>query len=124
MERTVCKYRFDILYVFCKQHTNKHTHNLSQAELVAYKAIHGHTNVSKNDNENKKLGKWVNTQRNAKTKDKLSEERVNKLNEIGFVWVINVDWQYMFVSIVLIYYTCFVNNILTNILVTRTRLNW
>ena len=110
--------------MFCKQHTNKHTHNLSQAELVAYKAIHGHTNVSQNDNENKKLGKWVNTQRYAKTKDKLSEERVNKLNEIGFVWVINVDWQYMYVSIVLIYYTCFTNNILTNILITYRRLNW
>ena len=80
--------------MFCKQHTNKHTHNLSQAELVAYKAIHGHTNVSRYDNENKKLGKWVNTQRNAKTKDKLSEERVNKLNEIGFVWDKNeADWQ-------------------------------
>ena len=111
--------------MFYEQHTNKHTHNLSQAELVAYKAIHGHTNVSQNDNENKKLGKWVNTQRNAKTKDKLSEERVNKLNEIGFVWDKNeADWQIKYVSIVLIYYTCFTNNILTNILVTRTRLNW
>ena len=72
--------------MFCKQHTNKHTHNLSQAELVAYEAIHGHTNVPQNDNENKKLGKWVMNQRSAKKKKKLSKERVKLLNEIGFNW--------------------------------------
>ena len=85
--------------MFCKQHTNKHTHNLSQAELVAYKAIHGHTNVSTHDDENKKLGIWVNTQRSAKTKDSLSEERVKKLDDIGFVWDIHeAKWQTKFVS--------------------------
>ena len=72
--------------MFYEQHTNKHTHNLSQSELVAYKAIHGHTNVSRYDNENKKLAIWVKEQRAAKKKDTLSEERVKLLNEIGFVF--------------------------------------
>ena len=63
--------------MFYEQHTNKHTHNLSQAELEAYKAVH--------------LGAWVNAQRkakkkNTKKKNTLSEERVKKLNEIGFNW--------------------------------------
>ena len=33
-------------------------------------------------------------------------------------------WNEQYVSIVLIYYTCFTNNILTNILITYRRLNW
>ena len=72
--------------MFYEQHTNKHTHNLSQAELEAYKAVHHHTNVSTHDDENKQLGAWVNAQRKAKKKNTLSEERVKKLNEIGFNW--------------------------------------
>ena len=64
-------------------------------------------------------------QRKFKKKEKLDIERVNKLNEIGFVWDKNeADWQIKYVSIVLIYYTCFTNNILTNILITYRRLNW
>ena len=74
--------------MFYEQHTNKHTHNLSQSELVAYEAIHGHTNVSQRDRKYKKLGSWVKNQRSAKKKKKkkLSKERVKLLNEIGFNW--------------------------------------
>ena len=85
--------------MFYEQHTNKHTHNLSQAELVAYKAIHDHTNVSQNDNENQKLGRWVSWQRDLKKKNNLDEERMKKLDDIGFVWDKHeADWQMNFVS--------------------------
>ena len=74
--------------MFYEQHTNKHTHNLSQAELKAYKAIHHHTNVPCpcSDKKYKKLGEWVKSQRAAKKKDKLREDRIKLLNEISFVW--------------------------------------
>ena len=85
--------------MFYEQHTNKHTHNLSQAELKAFKAVHHHTNVSQNDNENKQLASWVSQQRNAKKKNTLSEERVNKLDDICFVWdIYEAKWQMMLVS--------------------------
>ena len=85
--------------MFYEQHTNKHTHNLSQAELVAYKEVHHHTNVSQYDNENKQLAAWVSQQRKSKKKNTLSEERMNKLDDIGFVWdIYEADWQMMLVS--------------------------
>ena len=89
------------LYVFYEQHTNKHTHNLSQAELVAYKAIHHHTNVPCpcSDKKYKKLGRWVSWQRDLKKKNNLDEERMKKLDDIGFVWDKHeADWQMNFVS--------------------------
>ena len=69
-----------------KQQTNKHTHNLSQAELKAYHEIHHHTNVSTLDRKYKKLKRWVEEQRYAKKKNTLREEREKLLNEIGFVF--------------------------------------
>ena len=71
-------------------------------ELVAYKAEHGDCNVK--SYANKKLAKWVSTQRTLFKNGNLSEERVGKLNEIGFVWLLrkqfdNVDWATMAISL-------------------------
>ena len=61
-------------------------------QLVAYKEAHGHCNVPKNYGPNKQLGTWVNKQRqnyqlrNKGKKSSMTEERIAKLNEVGFKW--------------------------------------
>ena len=57
--------------------------------LKEYKENHGHCNVSQYWRENKQLGSWVNEQRNNYRKGKLSKDRIKRLEEIGFVWVIH-----------------------------------
>ena len=62
--------------------------------LIAYKEEKGHLRVPKRYKMNEgtpdefALGKWVSSRRgeyNSKTRP-LSEERINRLNEIGFIW--------------------------------------
>ncbi len=56
-------------------------------KLVLYKNLFGTTNVSQTNKEYKALGKWVNDQRHHYKKGRLSDFRINKLNDIDFVWV-------------------------------------
>jgi hypothetical protein len=61
------------------------------AALVEFKKIHGHCNVPQKSREHKsleqkRLGKWVNSQRTAYYRKRLPPERQRKLEEIGFVW--------------------------------------
>ncbi len=55
--------------------------------LIIYKEKFGNTNVSQTNKEYKSLGKWVNDQRHQFKKGKMSDFRISKLNEIGFIWV-------------------------------------
>jgi hypothetical protein len=58
-------------------------------ELMEYKRETGNCDVPKGYKPNLQMGKWVHKQRE-RFKDKLlSEDRIAKLNEIGFVW----DWK-------------------------------
>jgi len=78
-------------------------------QLVAYKLEHGHANVPQSY-EDKSLHAWVRTQREAK-KDfdkgkstKMTQERVDALNSIGFQWVVGHQskdgkWEEMFQSL-------------------------
>ncbi|EJK66791.1 hypothetical protein THAOC_12252 [Thalassiosira oceanica] len=52
-------------------------------ELVQYKAKHGDCNVPWSQS---KLGRWVDCQRNTYKNDKLSQDRIDRLNDIGFDW--------------------------------------
>jgi superfamily II DNA or RNA helicase len=54
--------------------------------LGEFKKIYGHRNVPQHWKENKRLGKWVNTQRTAYKRGKLSAEKQKLLEEIGFAW--------------------------------------
>jgi helicase associated protein len=56
-------------------------------ELKAFKARFGHCRVPQRWKENPSLGTWVAHQRSIK--HKLSPERIKKLNQIGFQWIIN-----------------------------------
>jgi len=52
-------------------------------ELVQYKAKHDDCNVPRNQGQ---LGAWVHTQRVTYKKNKLSQDRIDRLNDIGFDW--------------------------------------
>ena len=55
-------------------------------ELVAYKEEKGNTKVPRTLG---KLGSWVRRQRRSFKEGTMTDERVNKLNELGFEWTIN-----------------------------------
>jgi hypothetical protein len=55
-------------------------------ELMEFYKTNGHSNVLQ---KNGFLGGWVSRQRYLKKQGKLSEERLKKLEDVGFVWVLN-----------------------------------
>jgi hypothetical protein len=73
--------------------------------LVAYKNQHGHCLVPKRYKDDPKLGTWVDTQRVQYKKLKrnfisplplqrrITSERIQRLEELGFVWSIRNDWH-------------------------------
>ena len=56
------------------------------AALVEYTAKHGDCNVPFSYADNPKLGKWVSTQRARYKSNKLSPDRIKRLEDIGFEW--------------------------------------
>lgn len=54
-------------------------------ELIEYKSKHGHCNVNTGGKEGK-LGDWVHTQRGQYRDGNISQDRVDRLNAIGFAW--------------------------------------
>ena len=53
-----------------------------------YKEEHGDCNVPQSYESNKKLGRWVGTQRTYHKNGELCQERTDLLEEIGFRWVL------------------------------------
>ena len=53
-------------------------------ELIKYKAKHGDCNVLSRQGP---LGRWVHTQRKGYKKNKLSQDRIDRLNVVGFDWM-------------------------------------
>jgi hypothetical protein len=53
---------------------------------VAFKENQGHCGVPDRWSENPELGRWVANQRQTFRKGKLSEERVARLEALGFEW--------------------------------------
>jgi superfamily II DNA or RNA helicase len=63
----------------------RHKWNPMFDQLVEFKNENGHCNVSPySDKDKLKLGRWVERQREVYRKGKLIDERIEKLNEIGF----------------------------------------
>lgn len=66
-------------------------------ELQTFKREHGHTRVPARYKPNPKLGRWVMTQRRQFTvlmqgfPSALTTERMNRLNDVGFVWALRAD---------------------------------
>ncbi|EJK47752.1 hypothetical protein THAOC_33510 [Thalassiosira oceanica] len=60
------------------------------AELTRYKDAHGDCRVPRSHGP---LCHWVKGQRAARKKDKLSEERIRKLDNLGFEWSNTCQWD-------------------------------
>ena len=68
-------------------------------QLQAYKDLHGKVLVPRDYKtaDGSSLGFWVNTQRIAKAKTKLAEDRIKRLDSLGFVWdVFSYEWDVQF----------------------------
>lgn len=69
--------------------------------LVSFRAKHGHCKVPFNVPEWTGLGQWVNRQRTLFSTGRLSDEKVRKLERLGFVWnTRDVAWQDFFAELV------------------------
>ena len=65
--------------------------------LMAYKNKYKSTNVSTTFEDDARLGRWVQTQRIFYINNKLSQDRINQLNSISFVWnVYDAYWEKMY----------------------------
>ena len=60
-----------------------HIWSMRFGELKRYKARHGDCNVRRSQG---KLGKWTHNQRTAFRDDTLAQDRIDRLNSIGFDW--------------------------------------
>ena len=68
--------------------------------LTGYKAAHGNCNVPREWPDNPKLGKWCAHQRTAYQNGKLSDDRIQKLDELGFAWnSLDAAWEEMFTAL-------------------------
>jgi len=71
------------------------------AALTAYKQTHGDCNVSKYSKDNPKLGMWCQNQRTAYNRNKLSQDRVIRLEQFGFLLdPFAAAWEEMFAELV------------------------
>ena len=68
------------------KHTVRVSWDVRFDQLVEYKDKYGHCNISTLDGDNKQLGQWVHTQRTTYNKGKLPDEKINRLEGIGFSW--------------------------------------
>ena len=59
-------------------------------EIISYKAKHGDCNVILRQGP---LGRWVHEQRKSYKKNKLAQDRIDRLNGIGFDWMPSIGWK-------------------------------
>jgi hypothetical protein len=60
-------------------------------QLLEFKETHGHVQVPVRYQQNPQLGKWVRNQRQQHKTGSLKEERIAKLNDVGFIWEVKTD---------------------------------
>ena len=80
------------------------THDLKWNEIYhrlnLFHDNYGHANVPKNWNADLKLANWVSAQRCCQSKGKLSEARIQLLDDLGFIWNRhNARWEERFAEV-------------------------
>jgi len=63
--------------------------------LIEYRKKYGDCNVPTGRADNKQLAKWVSHQRNNYQSKNLSEDRIKRLEDIGFVWKISKSQKHL-----------------------------
>ena len=72
------------------------TWDLRYGELIKYKEEYGDCNVPRKWTLNEQLGNWVGTQRASYHSKKLNDCRIRRLENIGFIWDLNMShWEKM-----------------------------
>jgi hypothetical protein len=76
----------------------EHAWNCMFDLLLLYKQDHGHVSPeSRKTYHGENLGSWCDTQRKVKKKDTLSQNKIERLNAIGFIWdALEHAWNCMF----------------------------
>ena len=70
------------------------------ASLANYKQTHGDCNVPQRWKNNLRLAKWCSHQRTLYKNDKLSADRINRLEQLGFVWArLAAAWEEMYAAL-------------------------
>ena len=64
--------------------------------LIVYKSQHQSTTVPRFYKEDPQLASWINHQRTYYKNNKLSFERINYLESVGFIWKLQLPWIEMF----------------------------
>jgi len=68
--------------------------------LIAYKNEHGDCNVPYRWPENLRLAQWIESIRHRRKQTKLTEERIEQLDAIGFVWDCHgTHWESMYAAL-------------------------
>ena len=71
------------------------------SDLADFFKLHGHCNVPADWQANPALAVWVGLQRSAKRRNRLTEDQLRRMDEIGFAWSIHDgDWDAMFAELV------------------------
>lgn len=73
-------------------------------QLLVFKQRHGHCNCPQHWSENKELGVWVNSQRRYHNEKRMTQDRIDKLEAVGFVWKLrdrffDRDWDERLISL-------------------------
>ena len=69
-------------------------------QLIAYKQTHGDCNVPAQWKDDSKLGRWCSHQRSIYNSNKLSPDRITRLEQLGFVWdPLAAAWEEMFAAL-------------------------
>jgi len=70
------------------------------AELVDYRHVHGHCRISTLSENYQLLGNWVHTQRTLRKQGRLDQDRIDRLDAIGFTWDLRRErWDTMFATL-------------------------
>ena len=88
---------FDCLVSYVKEEKEKSTKGLSDEEITNWEWS-GNVPTNYKTQDNKALGRWINNQRSAKSKDNLKPEREVKLVSTGLKWSVLTTnaWEVMF----------------------------
>jgi len=71
------------------------------ADLVAHRAKHGDCNVPAYWSENPRLASWVQRQRTSRRLSTLTQDRLKRLDKIGFVWAkVGKAWESKYAALV------------------------
>ena len=70
--------------------------------ILVLEYTEGHCNVPGKYKDNPALGSWCGTQRQRKKKGKLAQDKIDRLNAIGFVWGESFDvlWDRQFEALI------------------------